>query len=270
MSSSPRLDFEPFDTFEFPGVGCDEGGSEAAGLGGDEKIERANGPAGLLQCRTDVGIMQGGIEGKIREPKEAKKSFETIGLVRMRLEVLFHAGPEFGGDNDWNAGQRGIGQFFEASLVAEHGNARAGIQEKGRLHGAAGLELNDGSLMPGWPGRRFGKVSAIGKLLGEVSGDFGERSKFRRGQWLEHDLVAMLFDQHLGPVEAESLWQADRLASSVLEDFCNRHSYRLYLCWFNVKRREPRGVHRTVPGGGCARLHLQAHRITLSIHPASP
>jgi len=78
--------------------------------------------------------------------------------------------------------------------------------------------------MPGRPGRRFGKVSAIGKLLSEVSRDLSERSEFRRGHGLEDYLVAMLFDKHFGPIEAESLWQADRLDSSVLEDFCNRHA----------------------------------------------
>lgn len=39
-TSLPRLDLETFHAFELNGVGGDEGGVKAPGLGGDEKIER--------------------------------------------------------------------------------------------------------------------------------------------------------------------------------------------------------------------------------------
>ena len=51
-------------------------------------------------------------------------------MVGMRLEVLFHSGPEFSSDDDRNAGKIGIGQSFETGLVAEYRNAGAGIKEK--------------------------------------------------------------------------------------------------------------------------------------------
>jgi hypothetical protein len=88
-------------------------------------------------------------------------------------------------------------------------------------------------------GRRFGKVSRVGKLFGKVLPDLFKGPELRSGHRLEHDFIAMLFDQHLGAFESESPRQADGLAASMLKDLRSRHSYKLYLLPFDVKRRAP-------------------------------
>ena len=76
---------------------------------------------------------------------------------------------------------------------------------------------------------RFGKVVTIRKLSGEKLPDLRKRGKLLRWQGLEHDFVAMLFDQNLLALKAEGPRQAHCLAASVLKDFRGTHGYSLYL-----------------------------------------
>ncbi len=114
IGSFPRENFKAFDAAELAGVGGYEGGPETAGLGGDEEIQRTDGRAGRFQGRADIAVMPGGVEGEIRNPKEAQKGFEKTGLMRMRPEVFLHAGPEFGGDDDRDSGESRIRHLLEA------------------------------------------------------------------------------------------------------------------------------------------------------------
>lgn len=76
---------------------------------------------------------------------------------------------------------------------------------------------------------RFGKVATIRKLLGEKLPNLRKRGKLLRWHGLEHDFVAMLFDQNLLALEAEGPRQADCLTASVLKDFRGAHGYSQYL-----------------------------------------
>ena len=79
--------------------------SEAAGLGGDEEVERADGFANRFQRGTDIGVVQCGFEIEVCEHKEIEKRFEPRGVMRMGIHVLLYAGPKFSGDDHRNAGQ---------------------------------------------------------------------------------------------------------------------------------------------------------------------
>jgi len=81
----------------------------------------------------------------------------------------------------------------------------------------------------GGPGWRLRKIFGIGKLFREIAGDFGEGPELRRRHRLQDHGFAMFFDQDLGALEAEGLREADCLAAPVLEDFCGRHIYTMYL-----------------------------------------
>ncbi len=105
----PPENLQPFDAFELGYVGCHEGGSEAAGLGGDEEVERADGFASRFQRGTDIGVVQCGFEIEVCEHKEIEKRFEPRGVMRMGIRVLLHAGPKFSGDDHRNAGQLWVG-----------------------------------------------------------------------------------------------------------------------------------------------------------------
>ncbi len=173
-NSFPRLDFESFDAFEFPGVCSDEGGAEAASLGGDQKIERTDGFSGRFQRGADVGVMLSRFEGEIRDPEKAQKSFETPGLMRMRPQILLHAGPKFRGNDYRDAGEGWVRQLSEAGLVAQHWDADARIKEEGWFHCASGSKLKNGALVSRRTRRRFGKVFCIRKFLGEEARNLRE------------------------------------------------------------------------------------------------
>src|SRR5688572_5532844 len=73
--SFPREKLQTFDAFELAGIGGDQGRTEAAGLGSNEKIERADALACSLQRGTDVGIMQSGLQVEVGQPEQAEKGF---------------------------------------------------------------------------------------------------------------------------------------------------------------------------------------------------
>ena len=225
--SFPGKHLESRDPFEFAGVGGDKGGSETAGLGSDQKIQRPNRRAGRLQSGPDVGIVQRRIEGEFGDPKEIQECFESGALLGMRLQVLLHASPEFSRHDDRDAGERGVGQFAETGPVAQHRDAGAGIEQERRFQGRAGSELGGGTLMCRRPGRRLRKVATLRKRFSEMAGDLGEGTELRRRHGREDDLCPLSGNPNLGAFEAEGLGQADCLAASVLKDFRRRHSYFL-------------------------------------------
>ena len=128
--SFPRLDFEAFDAFEFPGVAGNERRFEAAGLGGDEKVERAERGAGGFKCCPDVGVMQSGFQSEVGDPEKRQEGFESPGLLRMRAEVLLYSSPEFRRDDDRDAGECRVGQLVETGSATQDGDARAGIEHE--------------------------------------------------------------------------------------------------------------------------------------------
>ena len=79
----PFLDFEAFDPLDFDYVARDEGGPEAAGLGGDAKIERANGFAGRFQFGTDFRVVEGGVDVEVGDVEQIEKGLQFGGLLRV-------------------------------------------------------------------------------------------------------------------------------------------------------------------------------------------
>ncbi len=77
----------------------------------------------------------------------------------------------------------------------------------------------------GW----FGKFVTIRKLSGEKLPDLRKRGKPLRWHGLEHDFIAMLFDQNLLALEAECPRQTHCLTTSVLKDFRGAHGSSVYL-----------------------------------------
>ena len=197
-------------------------------MGGNEKIERAERFASRFEIGPNVGIVQGGFHRELGDPKQTQKRFQKASLLRMRPEVFLYSGPEFCGNDDWDAGASRVGQFVQTAFVAQHRDAGAGIEKKGRGHDEQGSELDDGTLVLFRTGRRTGKVCGIGKFFRKIASDFGEGPPFPFRHGLEHDLFAMLLDEHFGAFEAKGFREADGLAASVLEDFCC-HIYSLYL-----------------------------------------
>lgn len=111
MDSFPTEDFQAFDSLEFAGVGGDERGAQAAGLGSDEEIERADNGAARFQRGADVGVVQGRFHGEVCEPKQAEKGFQFCRVMRMDLLRFLDSGPKLSGDDDWNPRYSRVGQF---------------------------------------------------------------------------------------------------------------------------------------------------------------
>ena len=61
----PLLGFEAFDPFKFDNIARDESGPNAAGLGGDEKVQRADGFTGGFQFGTDFRVVEGGDDAEV-------------------------------------------------------------------------------------------------------------------------------------------------------------------------------------------------------------
>ncbi len=238
--SRPGLELQTFDAFELAGIGGYENSSKAAGLSCDEEIERADGLARDLQCCTDLGIVQRGIEGEIRDREKGQEHLQARSLVRMGPEIPLHSRPKLRGDDDGNAGERRIGKLLEAGTVAQHRDAGARVEKKGRLHGTAGSKPEDRTVVPAGARWWFGEVTSIRKLLREVARNLGERPKLRRRQGLENDFLAVLLDLNLRTVKAEGLRQAHSLAPSMLEDLRSNHIYTMYLFLAAFKPENPR------------------------------
>lgn len=89
----PLLNFEAFDPFELGGIAGDEGGAEAAGLGGDEEVEGADGFSLGLKFSANLGIVKGRSHVEVGDVEKVEEGLEPPGLMRMGGEILLHAGP---------------------------------------------------------------------------------------------------------------------------------------------------------------------------------
>lgn len=201
--------------------------------------------------------MQCGIEGEIGNREKGEKSLQTRSLMGMGSEMLLHSRPKFRGDDDRNAGERRIGKLLETGSVAQHRDAGARVEKKGRLHRTTGSKPEDRTVVLAGARWWFWEVTSIWKPLRKVARDLGEGPELWRRQGFENDILAVFFDLHLGAVKAEGLRQAYRLAPSMLENLGRNHIYTVYL-WLAAFKPEGRRVaaevgRRTVVAGSRSR-----------------
>lgn len=170
----PRLNLQTFDPLELGGIGGHENGSKAACLCRNQEIKWADGLACSLQRGTDLGVVQCGIEGEIGDREKGEKGLQTRDLMGMGSEIHLHSRPKFRGDDDGNAGERRIGKSLEAATVAQHRNAGARVEKKGRFHRTTGSKTEDRAVVLAGARRWFGEVTSVRKLIREVASDLGE------------------------------------------------------------------------------------------------